>query len=259
MKRQRMPNLTESELDRLRELWPRSTKEEILKEFPGRNYRSLGNQMYKRGVKCEIERNRLGTVAPLLEDTHEAWYWLGFIMADGHISTQNQVVAMVSDKDVDHLEKLAKFLSTEVKYPYGKSTDRSGFTSTTPLVRITVADRVLVPKLKDKLDLIHTDKTYNPISLKVVPEEFRTSFLIGFIDGDGSISENGYLRIENHKSWVSFHLEIVDYLPDFHFLKGKPETSLIACSRGAGKKLYEYAKSTKLPYLGRKWSRYDRC
>jgi len=257
MKRQRMPNLTESELDRLRELWPRSTKEEILKEFPGRNYRSLGNQMYKRGVKCEIERNRLGTVAPLLEDTHEAWYWLGFIMADGHISTQNQVVAMVSEKDVDHLEKLAKFLSTEVKYPYSKNTDKSGFSSTTPLVRITVADKVLVPKLKAKLNLMHTDKTYNPISFKLVPEDFRTSFLIGFIDGDGSVSKFGGIRIENHKSWKVFHDEIIQSYPEFNHIKPKENTSKISCGVGLYRELKLYAQNHNLPVLERKWSKYD--
>jgi hypothetical protein len=161
---------------------------------------------------------------------------------------------MVSEKEVKHLQKYADFLGAEIKRPY-KNKQHTNFGEFPSPIRVAIADKVLVPKVVQRLGLTGTRKTYNPISLDVVPEEFATSFLVGFIDGDGSITENGYLRIENHKAWKSFHEQVCIKYPEFHFTKGKPETSLIACGKSGSKKLKEHALAHNLPILDRKWSR----
>lgn len=275
------PKLTEQELEYLKVLWRTASKEKIQEAFPNRNYRALSNRMSQLGIKCGIERGRKGDVSNLLTDTEEAYYWLGFIAADGSINSQNQLVVMISERDKVHLEELAKFLKTEVKYPYGKECNRTGYASKFPLVRITVCDSKLMPKIKDKLGMTHYNKTYNPIDFDVIPAKFKLAFIIGFIDGDGSIFsftskyktkkqlitvQKNSISIENHVSWKGFLQKLIDYVyKDIDAYKGRVPTSRITSNQGKAyakisignkevhKKLYTKAKT--LPSLNRKWSK----
>lgn len=55
--------------------------------------------------KCNLEK--------LLLDVPETYYWIGFILADGHISKNNRLVVTLSVKDKNHLIKLQKYLEIE--------------------------------------------------------------------------------------------------------------------------------------------------
>ncbi len=53
------------------------------------------------------------------------------------------------------------------------------------------------------------NKTYNPPKIKTFKSftnEQALAFLVGFIDGDGSINKNGsIIKMENHASWCFVH------------------------------------------------------
>ena len=103
------------EKDLIRIMWPVASHREILDAMPGRTICGIRQKAEGMGIAIAetTERKRRGTLDPLLGDGPEAWYWLGFFLADGHITRQGQFVVMLSDKDEDHLEKLAAFFEDE--------------------------------------------------------------------------------------------------------------------------------------------------
>ena len=57
--------------------------------------------------KCELRQDAFATI------TSESAYWIGFLMADGSISTsRNELSCMLTEIDRGHLEKLRDFLGS---------------------------------------------------------------------------------------------------------------------------------------------------
>lgn len=197
---------TNEEVKLLKELWPRATTKELLDAFPGRTHVALIQKAKSEGLEQTSVRHRKGDMTPLLNDTAEAWYWLGFILADGHINNDGQLVVALSIKDKEHLDKLASFLKTETKipYPHGKS------------VRVTTMDKLVSAAIKNKLGLGCKAKTYNPpniSALNLLTENQLEALFLGFFDGDGSIGRTGSQRkdetpnrgtgkIQCHGTWL---------------------------------------------------------
>jgi hypothetical protein len=61
--------------------------------------------------RCRIDSSVFDVI-----DTEEKAYWLGFIFADGNISsTGHRFEINLCDRDLEHMEKLRKFLSMETE------------------------------------------------------------------------------------------------------------------------------------------------
>jgi hypothetical protein len=141
----------------------------------------------------------------LLEDTPEAYYWMGFIMADGSF-VGNRLKLGLSSKDNTHLKKLYKYLECE-------NTIHEDNISCS----FSIMDSHSVPLLKKKFD-IKKKKTYNPPkTINWMVDYLKYAFIIGFIDGDGSIRkqhnrEDVILRIKVHKNWFNIILEISTFI-----------------------------------------------
>lgn len=250
-----MKKFTADHLEILREVWPEGSREDIQKALPDFSYGTLSNKAYRNGIKCTRSRKKVGDLSPLLSETHEAYYWLGFITADGHLSTQNQLVVMISERDKEHLEKMAKYLGVEVKYPYGTRTDRSGFSSTSPLVRIACQDQVIVPKIREKLGFDSTNKTYIGFDLTLIPEDFRDTFLVGFIDGDGHIQISKGITIQNHKAYSPLY-SYLNSTYEFSLYKGRNKDSIAGrFSVSQSKTFLEVIDAHRLPAMERKWNK----
>ncbi len=139
----------------------------------------------------------------LLEETPEAYYWIGFIMADGYVSNRDSercLIVALAEKDKVHLEKLSKFLTMPLKEKfstyYYKDEKRKSKN-----YRLEKWDSQNIKKLAEKFDFKER-KTYNPPNtLNIENNDFFLSFLIGFIDGDGCIDKQGCLHIQCHESW----------------------------------------------------------
>lgn len=58
-----------------------------------------------------LQRNK--KLYKLLENSPEAYYWLGFLFADGHFTQSNRLVLSVSIKDKVHLERFIKFIGIQ--------------------------------------------------------------------------------------------------------------------------------------------------
>jgi hypothetical protein len=153
----------------------------------------------------------------LLNETNETYYWIGFLFADGHFSKKHALQITLARKDKHHLYKLYNYIQCNNTIYYNKKSKSYGF---------QVMDSKYIQLIKHKFD-ISSNKTYNPPTDIVFQNTgLYLSFLIGFIDGDGSI-RNQYRRkdscitIKIHASWSSFVDKLVGNLYALLGLKTK--------------------------------------
>lgn len=117
-------------------------------------------------------------------NTPEKAYWLGFIYADGNLYNGGLQIGL-ADRDKDHLELLLNCLKSN--HPIYK--DQKGY-------KLIIRRDELYQNLK-KLGLTERKSlVLAPPSLDILPKEFTPSFLLGYFDGDGSISIN-----DTKKTW----------------------------------------------------------
>lgn len=138
-------------------------------------------------------------VYKLLEDSSEAYYWIGYILSDGHIEKDKRIVFTQCNDDVISVENFSKFIeySCGVKYKNNKAI-------------ISIMNSDIVGKLIKKFD-IKSDKTYNPPNDDIFENmniDLLAYLFIGFVDGDGSIKnlhnrKDFHLRIKVHSSWLN--------------------------------------------------------
>ena len=193
----------------------------------------------------------------LLDDTPEAYYWMGFLMADGCFH-YNRLLIGLAIKDENLLIKFLNFLSCD-----------NNIHSDNIKTVLTIMDTYSVPLLRQKFD-INKRKTYNPPkNILWMEDDLLYSFIIGFIDGDGSIlkqyrREDPILRIKIHSNWLNILNDITKFISD----KAKVPVVLARINNQgyANVNLANHVllKSIKnkvlelgLPYLKRKWSLID--
>lgn len=248
----------------LKQLWPQASWKRLEKEFPTVKRHALGEMARRLGANREVEGQRKGTLQPLLEDSPEAWYWIGFIAADGWISKDGQVVVTISEKDKNHLKKFAKFLQTEV----GDGGTSKGKWGKFKMVRVAVQDHVLGQKIKEKYGF-KPQKTSNPPNLSWINSEDKfLAFWAGFIDGDGSFvarKEGGCdLKIECHLAWFDLIREfehqifkILQVHKERVYTRVSPKGySYLAFGKAEVLRLFRARLvALKVPLLGRKWNR----
>lgn len=117
------------------------------------------------------------------QPSHNMWYIVGFIAADGNIAKySNSLDIALAQKDADILEKILKEMnfSGSVKY----FTPKSGH----PKCRLTITDKKIVTDL-EKYNVIRA-KTF-VYKMPEIPDEFLGDFLRGYFDGDGWIASDG--------------------------------------------------------------------
>jgi hypothetical protein len=203
--------------------------------------------------------NRIGDLSPLLSETYQAYYWIGFIFADGHLSKEGRL-SVTSSHDKEHLQEFANFIGCKVDKTK-KSKSKKNFKGSSPyFYRVALQHCDIGEKIIKKFNMSNT-KTYNPPKLKWINEDWKFfCFLIGFIDGDGNIGKRGYVRIENHINWNNVHLFIKNKLKSFGIESSvstvyKDNSSIICVSSKSYHFLHEKIVSYNLIVLKRKWNK----
>jgi hypothetical protein len=200
---------TNEEILLLKQMWDVDMKSDILKAFPERTYSSLKG----KAKRLNVRKNKLisfhNKLSVLLEEKNEIYYWLGFLMADGHFSKLNDIKLSVSEKDFNHLKKFGNLINANISSC--KEVTYDGYTSRS--YSLAVRDVITVSKLKTKYS-INSNKTENPCDIsKFNTYEKFLSWFAGFFDGDGCVlkSKNGQingLRIQIYHTWVN-NLEFI--------------------------------------------------
>ena len=198
---------TEEELSILKNNYEKEPNEKIEKML-NRSRDAIILKANQLKIKKNHVKSRLGDLSFLLKDEMVAYYWIGFIFADGYINHETKRLKItVSEKDFCVLEDFKNLCNFSGKIKYTEKLTNFGHSKT---VSISIQDKKIISELIDKFDF-KKSKTYNP------PKNFNfllkndlfLSFLIGYIDGDGNISKQHkrkdcYIRIKVHKNWIFF-------------------------------------------------------
>ncbi len=208
---------TEEELRIIIKCYSNSSSKELLNLLEKRSWSSIlakAKTLNLKRAEYQYSTMRKSNVDVLLNDSVQTYYYIGLLFADGYFTNKKlQLNQCMKNKNMVY--KFAEYIGTENIKVYdenkpveilGKKTMKHG------QILCYVKDSKIIPMIKDKYDIqyeIHKkSKTYNPPSLSVfknISDDLFLSFLIGFIDGDGSIyksKNNGRsIVITSHKNW----------------------------------------------------------
>lgn len=157
----------------LEELYERGGRKLIEKEL-GIKVNSQSSILNKFGIgnkKRVINYNN-----PLLKDSFEKWYLMGYILGDGSIDTKTSPTKRLTiiSKDRDNLKKMADLFSEEIRiYPTNGS---FGF---------SLGNNDIVNVLENWG--IVDGKSFVGCSIGDVPKKYIGSFLLGLLDSDGYV------------------------------------------------------------------------
>lgn len=192
---------TQKEIDFLKKNYKSATKKELLNSIKNRTLNSIRLKAKSLGLKKTIHERAESNLSKLLLENNEAYYWVGFLMADGYINhDDNRIKLTLSNKDRAHLESFCRFIECNNLREFYKAD--KGY------VEVVVKDNFIVNKIIEKYTF-KPRKTYNPVDYDFLDNLDKNkfySFLIGFIDADGSIikdhrREEYRITIKIHSSW----------------------------------------------------------
>lgn len=248
--------------------YPLSTKEYLCSLFPTRNWSGIKQHAYNKLKlkKLTTSRTKNGDVSKLLEETPEAYYWIGFLMADGSFDKSGRVSLTLSEKEKDHVIKFANFINTE---KVDTKTRKTNYSEASTTHKVSCLSTYYGPQIRTKFDL-KLNKTENPPDLSTVlldkPKDLILSLIIGFIDGDGYIGiinkgNGNQLKVEIHNSWLNNLIWIEQYIYS-HYGELNPKTAKINArgyaSLGITRNSIIHSLknfSSVLPRLERKWNK----
>lgn len=219
----------------------------------GRTNTSILQKAQKLGLKKNPKLRRLSRCEVLLDGSSETLYWIGFILADGHINPNGRLKVAIAARDYDHLSRLADYLDAGVKFYDGKY----------PFYELHVMDMDVIPTLVERFQ-IHSNKTYNPPKireLKLSDTEIM-ALMIGFIDGDGSLDKTRMtLSVKCHSSWLDNLKFFSESLQRISGIQSKMMPHVLSSGYArwsiTNSKLMTYLRNfgttENLPILTRKW------
>jgi len=194
-------------------------------------------------------------------DTEEKAYWLGFLYADGNISsTGNRLEVRLSIKDLEHLEKFRAFLklSTEI---------RTGICNGNGFCHLAVRNKHIWNQLNNKgcvpkKSLILTFPNNNIFS----NYELIYDFIRGYVDGDGCLcyykEKNSIVTELNLVGTLSFLLSVKNFFNESGYIRNKTcknydnKAYSLSYSNVPSRKIARLLYENAHIYLKRKYEKY---
>jgi len=180
----------------------------------------------------------------LLDGSNESLYWIGFILADGHISKSNTIQINLHKKDYEHLKSLITYLDYKTNILIKEN-----------IVRCVLTDVPSVLCLK-KMFNWSSNKTKTPVEIPDLNDNQLFSLIIGFIDGDGSINSKS-LVVKCDKNWenilMKFYTHLTGDQKKFNYVDN---CSIFYISKkGILRSIKNKSISLNLPIMKRKWDK----
>lgn len=235
-----------------------------ISEILNLNYSTVHRKLRKLGINLPNYHNKLkfdNTVFDVI-DTEEKAYWLGFLFADGYVSsTRNQVELSLKGDDIEHLNKFSIFLNNRNKI-------------TTSIVKTNNKEYS-----RCRCSLINKHFHDNLISLGCIPNKSLTlqfpnpnifqnqnlirHFIRGYVDGDGCLTISSSGRLVLCIIGTQEFLDVINsYLPVKAKTKHKDKRrlnsntfSISFCANNADLNA-EYLYKDATIYLQRKYDRF---
>lgn len=237
-----------------------------LGEKYGVKRQTLSKHLKDRGYEVINYQNRLRCDESVFDkiDNEEASYWLGFLFADGNISsTGNRLEVRLSIKDLSHLEKFRSFLklSTEI---------RTGVCNGNGFCHLSIRNKHLWNTL-DKLGC-HPQKSlilkFPKLSIfKGNVQQLVLHFIRGYVDGDGCLSiykkKTGVIATELSLVGTKDFLETVNiifknkgYIQNKSCQNWENKAYELKFSFVPSRKIARYLYENATIYLERKYNKY---
>ena len=245
------------------------TQQELANKYGYSKAPSINKILKKHGIRREYihSNTKLNNIIKCNEnyfetiDTSAKAYYLGFIIADGHIKKDESSLSIeLSIVDEQFLLDFIKALDSEhTLYYRTKKLKSTGKTYQECTLKITR------PKLC--ADLIKhgvgNNKSYELSISKTIPGEFMNSMIRGFIDGDGhwSIDKNNSMSFGFVGPVLSFIEEVKNILISNCNINNTPIRKSVGCYKikwGGNlqcKRIYDYLYSDNGPFLKRKFEK----
>lgn len=185
-------------------------------------------------------------------DTEEKAYWLGFLLADGCIKEDRQVLLRLGKKDKSHLEKFQKSIGSRYPYFYVDYNNTAG---------VCIGSKKMCADLS-KYGCV-MNKTFL-IYYPEIPADLDRHFIRGYFDGDGSFSYNpknksSMFDICGKKDFLlDIQAKMMDYvgLNKTKILKTKSIHALRYGGRKQTLRILNWLYEDSTLYLDRKYQRY---
>jgi len=200
-----------------------------------------------------------------------SYYWLGFLLADGHFDPSRGIGSLcLAKKDENSIREFASFISCQNIKP-----------SQHDSVSVYFHSHKDIPRLCQKFS-IQSNKTRYPPDLSAIDNDKNAmlSMLIGLIDGDGCIynADNirrSYMGLMCHASWIGIYQRFVKFLlREFKVNGVSPKCSVGLVNKRIGSSIRRYVRFNifdhyllkemkrmairmDLPMMRRKWDKVD--
>ena len=141
-------------------------------------------------------------------DEKEKAYWLGFLAADGcnyQREHNASIIINIHQKDIVHLDKFKLFCNSQAEIQTYIAND--GYSNNTPMARFVLNSKKMSKDLADKGIV---PKKSLILKKPNISEEYYLPFILGYFDGDGSISKSN----QNNNYFISIQgtKEILDWI-----------------------------------------------
>lgn len=141
--------------------------------------------------------------------TPDSVYWLGMLASDGCVyENRNKIYINAQAEDKEHIESFIKFIdyTGEVKERPAKCKGKEY-----PSVYLELNSKIMKERLIE-LGIV-SDKSNKDIDyLNYIPEEYKMYFILGYLDGDGSIVNSISAKSITILGNFLFINSIIDYL-----------------------------------------------
>lgn len=233
-----------------------SNMDELLKLLPNRSQSAINIHASNLNItkSRQYYNNNIikADLSVLLDESHETYYWVGFILGDGYIYNNCRLTIILKKDDNSHLNKFKRYINYQSIY------------NPSDISRASVQDKVIISKFTSKFD-IRPRKTYNPPNIDSITHDnsLLMSLFIGLLDADGCVKfQSGrkdiIISFRTHSSWLNFYTQIRERL--FPYV-AKPyilNDGYLMWNIGNYNALYiikQHIEQYKLPVLERKFNK----
>lgn len=252
---------TSEEIDVLFDLYPSSSKSDIIAELPNHSWGSIKDKSLKLGLHRDIfhlTRKKCCLDFSVM-DTEEKAYIVGLLAADGNVTKKprgNLFMAIgLAEQDLKHLETLRSILCPNallVRYK-ARKTSHQDFLSLRIYDTQLCKDLSLWGIVPRKAKILKPPKNF--------PQELVHHFIRGLFDGDGSFylqKGTNYLYAaidgtEDMMLWVN--AQFCDFYPNKSKVQKGHETYRVRYGCSTAKKFAEYIYKDSTVYLERKYKK----
>lgn len=194
----RKSNLTEEQIKNICNLYIQGKSSIEIAKIYNKTPSSIGGLLRRRNIPIRSNKqnsrkyfhneNYFETI-----DSEDKAYWLGFIYADGFITSKIQGEAQklgitLAAQDKHHLEKFKECIQATNPIKTYKASISSCYNPNTIYSRILLSSQKLVDDIKDKGVTENKTNIIKFPTEKQVPKQLINHFIRGYLDGDGCIS-----------------------------------------------------------------------